>query len=44
MWNDPSMTGPALLYNVTQLHGPEYCPGGSYCDCQHHLLDKPISP
>ena len=29
-----------LLYHVNQLHGPEYCPGGTWCDCQHHCLSN----
>lgn len=28
----------SLLYKVTELHGPDKCPGGSWCDCQHHCL------
>ena len=34
----------SLLYKVTELHGPHKCPGLTWCDCQHHVLAKSISP
>jgi hypothetical protein len=34
----------ALLIRVEELHGPGKCPGYTWCDCQHTILPKPISP
>lgn len=45
LWQNPGEDdGPSLLYKVAELHGPHKCLGGSWCDCQHTVLPKPISP